>query len=308
MKVADAEVDVLSTLDALGLDVEVTRGEWGDMLCPLHPEERPSFSINLKHGGWICRHGGETGQLLDLVALVLKVERGEAARWVKQKYAPLRTPADLVVNEAPKWDASSEANIELVERYESLPTNVMSSYWFDRGFTSATMRKFGVRFDEEDQSLLWPVRDEQANFCGLIKRKLPGQPPPKYVYAKNFQRVLFPLDHFTGKSAILVEGPLDAMWLYQHGYMALAILGSDLPESMYTWLLHNVEVVTLAFDADPAGRTATKRIAKKLIGRLADTRVIQLPNGAKDIQEVQASDLDDVLLATEHAIKTLTGV
>ncbi|KKL52681.1 hypothetical protein LCGC14_2283050, partial [marine sediment metagenome] len=62
MKIVDSDLNVEAVLGALDIKTVESRGSWHDCLCPLHQENNPSFSVNLENGGWICRHGEETGQ------------------------------------------------------------------------------------------------------------------------------------------------------------------------------------------------------------------------------------------------------
>lgn len=43
------------------LDTLHRRGEWADARCPLHEDHNPSLSVNLNHGGFICRGCGAQG-------------------------------------------------------------------------------------------------------------------------------------------------------------------------------------------------------------------------------------------------------
>lgn len=295
-RIADREVNVEAVLTALGVDERGRRGEWIDALCPLHVESNPSFAVSAEHGGWICNHEHLTGGLLDLVAAVRNCSRGEAARWIStQQSAPpsVDTLRERLLGKAIEIPNDDELT-QWITRFAGLPIGTLPEYWFDRGFTWAAADAFDVRFDAgPPPALVWPVRDEQANIVGFIERKLPGASGPKYEYPLGFKKVLFPLDHFKGEEATLVEGPLDALWLHQHGYNGgLAMLGTGLTRLQAAWLRSHVRSVVIALDNDDAGNLALRRLAAQLTG--LSLRIAQLPSGT-DPQELPFVELAQIL-------------
>ena len=43
------------------LDGLLRRGDWASVCCPFHQDQRPSLSVNLKHGGYFCHACGASG-------------------------------------------------------------------------------------------------------------------------------------------------------------------------------------------------------------------------------------------------------
>lgn len=294
MRLADVEVDVEDVLARLGVEpVSRREGGWADALCPFHEERRASFSVSLEHGGWVDRHTARTGSLLALVAELRGMSRDEAARWVRGSRTIIES-ADLLArilrSGAPR-DAEAAALGEDVRRwaarFEALPTDRMSEYFFERGFTDATRRRFDVRYDDDPPALVWPVRDENANLAGFALRKVPPCGWPPYLYPRGFRRMLFPLDAYEGETVVLVEGPLDAMRLHQAGVSgALALLGADLTDAQLATLRRLARRVVLALDSDPAGDAATATLTRRLVGTF-DLWRVRWPAGAKDAGEVR---------------------
>ena len=303
-RIADLDLDVPTTLERLGIEICSERGDWVDALCPFHEEGSPSFSVNLDHGGWVDRHGETKGQLLDLISQLKGISKADAADWVRKTGPVNSTTVDILQKLFSTQENPEDKRMILAsaERYDSLSPKLMAEYWFDRGFTAKTMRQFKVRYDEEEGCLVWPIRDENANILGFIKRKVPPfYGKNKYLYQKGLQRVLFPLDHFRGEEVILVEGPLDALWLYQYGYVgALAVLGSGLTRSQVSWLKTRAEKITLAFDNDRDGRRGRDQVVKQLAG--SNTLVATLPPDSKDIQELGEKSLRSTIEGAKPAL------
>ena len=297
MRIADADLDVEAVLEALGVEVVEQRGRWGDALCPLHHEGDPSFGVNLDHGGWICRHEDETGQLVDLVMALREVPRHEALRWMTDTAPRQDHSVDELIDALTGWKKLDEDNpLAWTESFFSeYKDDEMAEYWFDRGFTEETMRAFDVRLwgGAGLPHIMWPVKDENGNILSFIKRAVAGG-GYRYMYSKGFERTLFPLDHFEGDEAVLVEGPLDAMWMHQHGHRgALAMLGPGVTAGQEAWLRGHVTKVVLALDNDVEGRRGTERLLARL-GSF-DLRVAAVPLPAKDVQEVPREDLKKML-------------
>jgi len=300
--IADVEIDIPEVLEELGIVLtERARGDWVDTLCPFHPEHNPSFSVNLEHGGWIDRHSSETGGLLALVALMLEIDGAAAVAWLREHRAVIHESTAALLARLYKITGGdneyAESLVRWNEVYEALSLDTMEQYFFDRGFTPATMRQFEVRYDEEDDSLIFPVRDGQANIVGFVRRRIDRGLPlaRKYLYPSGFRRTFFPLHLYRGVAPLLVEGPLDAMWLHQNGHAnALAMLGADLVQEQRDWLRAHVKQIALCLDNDKAGRQSTKTLVGQLI-RNYGVSLVSLPVDVKDIQEVAAERLSEVL-------------
>ena len=81
---------------------------------------------------------------------------------------------------------------------------------------------------------------------------------PKYVYAKGFKKshILFG-QHLinTSNFVCITEGALDAMWLNQLGYHAVALLGMQMSKAQEELILRlpSKEII-LCLDNDVAGK------------------------------------------------------
>lgn len=112
-----------------------------------------------------------------------------------------------------------------------------------------------------------PIRDPQGRLIAFGGRSL-GDEQPKYKNSTNTKlfdksHTLFGLD--TARRAmrekgraIVVEGYMDALQLWQQGYPeAVACLGTAFTEGHLRHLKHATSFVVLLFDGDGAGRKAT---------------------------------------------------
>lgn len=262
-QVADCEVDVRDVLEELGLSWGTESRGWVSLNCPFHSERRPSFTMSIETGGWKCYHDPSLkGGIVKFVALVREVDYDEAVVWLVGRRTSTLSAAERLQQAIEKWNpkvakpvgSGLGSVVQWAAQYDSLDPTMMAKYFFERGFTERTMRSFGVRYDPNERALMWPMRDASFNLQGFTLRRLPGQGEPKYLYPDGcwISTLLFPLSHFVGNGdVVLVEGPMDAMWLHQSGRpKGLALMGSSITEQQITQLRSLARTLVLAFDND----------------------------------------------------------
>ena len=210
------------------IDVDVPLGEEQfNIECPFHKDDKPSLSINTKKGVWICFAGCGQGSLKSFI----RKRTGWSAREILNFLAENSDGYD------PKWI-------------------------FDRGFDKLTLNRWGCGITPSN-GLVIPAHDKDAKLVGWIIRRQFGI--PKYVYAKGFKKshILFgqPLVD-TSNAVCITEGALDAMWLNQLGYQAVALLGMQMSKVQEDLILGlpSKEII-LCLDNDDAGKRATEDVA-----------------------------------------------
>jgi DNA primase len=242
--------------------------------CPFHDETSPSFAVG-DNGLWICYSElcGRKGNLRQLLTDLGGYSTRDAAALAAAP--PLMAPAEDAQIDAPAtWGAARQTRAlePLPERLASVYSAFCPRYLLDRGFTKATCLAFEAGFDTETQQVVLPLRDGFGKLAGFVRRQTRDDVPgPRYVVEVPRERraLLFNL-YRAGRRVIIVEGPLDAMWLHQCGYRnVVALLGSKLSHAQQRLLCRHADAVTLMLDNDAAGWAAT--------GRLVDRLYLQLP-------------------------------
>ena len=126
---------------------------------------------------------------------------------------------------------------------------------------------------------------------------------PKYMYSKGLKKskVLFGADKITLSSFVCItEGTLDAMWLNQHGYPAVALLGMSMSKRQQELLSSlRTEEIVLCLDNDTAGQTGLQK-ALQAIGNTMMNSYIKLPNGYKDVQEIKSQRILDMVIKNRY--------
>lgn len=299
---ANREADYLGMANMLGISGQVHNDELYTK-CPMHVDRSPSFGLNVRTGLWICHRGCGSGDFTKLVMKVNNVSVREASAWiasngrkvtvevVRDRLAKLLKPSENIAVEDRWWEPY----------YRSLPEGVMCNWFLARGFSWSAILEWGIRWDDREQCVVIPVMSRERELAGIIQRHLrsgkpkywnnPELPKSRLLYGHHLQQV---------QGMILVtEGPLDAVWMNQLGYPAVAILGAELSSYQADLLMPYTEVV-LSLDSDEAGTKGKNKAAG--IGTLfkagflpSQITCLTLPEGRKDVQECTKEEIDEAM-------------
>ena len=222
----------------------------------------------------------------------------DAANWY---YANLSTPD---AEPARRYLESRGIDADAVNRFRlgySPDSWDAATKWATRlGYTPEMLLATGLTIQKEESHsfydrfrgrLTFPIQDELGRVVGFSARVLDADAKTaKYVnspetdffqkgkllYAYNFARQAF---KNSGK-ALICEGQLDVIACHRAGLdYAVAAQGTAFTEFHARLLKRSTSRVTLAFDADGAGRKATVRTMALLHGQGLAVDVVTLPDG-----------------------------
>lgn len=262
-----------------GFDVPIDRKEF-NIICPFHTDSVPSCAINTTKGLWICFRGCGQGSLKYFMQKHLGVPWNDVESQLDNSQWSLDLWDDLKhIVEAPEID------IQLPEGFR-IPDN----HWiFSRGFTREILEDVGCLTNKYGD-LIIPVYDSSQNLKGYISRR--QQATPKYMYSFGFKKstALFGEDKLVKANKIYVtEGALDALWLRQHGYPAVAVLGAHISKEQIRLLnkLYPEEVI-LCLDNDEAGQIGIRKALVDMKESYVVSYIV-IPKGYKDVQDIHNS-------------------
>lgn len=244
--------------------------------CLFHDDHSPSMSVNLEDGQWYCFTEGRGGDYMELLG-ALKHD-GRFVEGAPEPYKAKKQP--------------------------------MLKSWAARGFTSEMLVKWGIIWDEEIHAMRIPVLTEDGEHQANIWRAPEGVEPP-YRYDIGFPKseVLFGLWRLSKPlpNVVLVEGPLDAIWVQSCNIPCVAILGSDLSDEQISLLsARQVRKVTLCFDNDRAGMHVTYEAKTALRHAGMWVYQVNLPAKYNDIQNVPRKEVGG-LVTSARIIISRTG-
>lgn len=156
-----------------------------------------------------------------------------------------------------------------------------------RGYTKETLKHFKVGMTSDDEIVIPYYRNfnKPTELVGYQKRVY--NPDRRVLNSKSFDKknYLYNLD-LSKDYVILAEGQSDVWRLYQHGYNACALMGSDISSQQISQL-SKFKKVYLALDNDLAGRKGTE-ICYSLLRNSSDIYLI--PYSTKDPGECSSKE------------------
>jgi hypothetical protein len=235
----------------------LVRGSEADVCCPIHGENNASCRINVDKGVFFCHGCGAKGTLTSLaksmgVPYAGSRESGVDLAMLLGKLDNLtRGRRDTVV---PKFMDESALG-----RYD-----FPCAYWSERGLTEDTILAFDLGYDPMDNVATIPVRSPQGKLIGFTRRFLDEDAEQKYKDPKGFVKAenlfaswLVAVDK--SPYAVLTEGPVDCMKVWQSGHAAMAQYGSHVsPHQIRLMRSMGLVTIVLFYDNDKAGRKATR--------------------------------------------------
>jgi DNA primase len=266
----------------------VTSEGWSKAVCPFHKDTKPSFYINLRSGYWHCFGCGAKGWLQQLLDR-LNVKSIKAEDIVSKKIPERRKPNE--VNYLPDY---------ILGAYYACPTRLLSA-----GFKKDILKEYEVGFDSGLFRITFPIRDMNGKLAAVSGRNLEGEPKyqvytyeeefPEYAprpkdHLYNLHRLTSDLESDSREPLYIVEGYKACLWLVQHGFQAVALMGAQMTRKQRNLIsMYDVPIV-LCLDNDDAGRAATT-VNYLELSRSTIARVVEYPEGIK-----QPDDMPEDLL------------
>ena len=172
--------------------------------------------------------------------------------------------------------------------------------------------KNGKYYDKFRERVMFPIINTGGKVIGFGGRTI-GQAEPKYLNSpenKVFQKKnnLYALNttkQDIGKEgyAILVEGYMDVIALYQHGVRNVgASLGTALTDNQARLINRYTKNVVLSYDADNAGRNAALRGIEVLSKQDCKVRVLHVTDGKDPDEFIKKNGKDAFLKLVDQAL------
>ena len=279
-------VDWYSILTKYGVDIP--NEEQIVIHCPFHEDRKESCAINLDKGAWICFAGCGQGGLKSFIHKFT----GKSWADIDADIGGQLDSSVLEINPLFFGDEEKEVSKELPYQKPEIISDIPDNHWiYKRGFTKQTILDWDCKTNNFLDFMI-PAKDLELETIGWITRRT--QAIPKYLFSKGFakSKTLFGMDKIKNIDTLyLVEGALDCMWLSQHGYPSVAILGASISRTQIE-LLGNLQPheVVLALDNDDAGRKGISKATLDIDDRFLIS-YLNIPKKYKDVQEIDNVDI-----------------
>ena len=253
------------------------------ILCPFHEDNVQSCAVNLAKGVWICFAGCGAGKLKGFLGKYLDLSLLQLDSLLREK------EVDFNINIFDDIVEENEKSLPVVDF--PFIVDCVPKWIVERGFDRKTLTKWRCACNTYND-LIIPVDDSRSRLVGWISRRINAY--PKYMYSKGLKKskILFGESHLARSNFVcLTEGPLDTMWLDQHGYNSIALLGAML-SSKQREMLYNIQTneFVICLDNDVVGQKAINKIFKELSQSYV-VSYIKLPDGYKDVQDIKDEKL-----------------
>lgn len=256
-------MSVLQTVERLGIDGKV-QGDELIAACPAHKDRtgkadaHPSWSINLTKGVFLCFSCGWKGSLRSLVEYL-----------TGEKY---QREVDLDPGAMTDIISSLRAVEDSMQRFgvtrPGLPENALKVYSRPpegalraRQVSADACQSLGALWDHRTESWVLVIRDPAGELLGWQIKGTRDRSFRNFPTGVKKRRSLFGFDWSADSDfVVVVESPLDAVYLATHHVPAVATYGASISLEQSRLLSSQWSLVISAFDNDAAGRKATKTL------------------------------------------------
>ena len=250
--------DIALILETAGVEISKIGEREITGKCPVHvrvvgrEDRSPSWSINSSSGLWICFSCGARGTLSALLHELI----GDAS--ISAQQFLINAGMDRLTSESTKEISTPVVDRDAFFRFD----RVSGSRCAAKNLDPDLVHRFGVRWNPTNKSWAIPIISPLGQLQGWQEKK-PG-------WVRNFPvgvkkgHTLFGIERFLGKTAVLVESPLDIV-RFASVYKkpcALASFGAHVTMEQMKLLLHVADAVVVAMDNDEAGIESSKKIYK----------------------------------------------
>lgn len=278
---------------------EWRRATWMDeklVACsPFRADHTPSFYVFLRDtptapaGSWGDSGTGDRGNFVRLIALLRGLSEDEAREYLKNQYGTEEVTEPLTVN------------IGTIGRPKPKPldTSVLNRYKYRhpyltcRGISEQVQRMMRVGYCREKRAVTIPWFGPKGELAALMYRKVSGK---AFWFEKGglpLRDLVYGIDVIYRRKinhAVLVEAPIDAMYVMTAGFPAIALGGANFSEGKSDVLRRSpLEEITIMADNDEAGQKWKEQAIDKLMGYMK-VKVAEFPNKYKDANDIRCLD------------------
>ena len=246
------------------------------MACPFHDDNSPSFSINADTGAWNCFAGQCGIRSRDFKRFL----RLLGWSWDSIKALKLRKG---------KLTIRREEEIKYLDEAILGVYDICPGYLIDRGFKPKVLKFFDIGFDEKVQRLTIPMRDLRGKLVGFSRRRVFDSTydnSTPYLLQGPASNTLFNAHNLSGVSLpniILLEAPLDCIWLWQQGFRnVVSLWNANVSEKQASILSRLSDQIIFFLDNDEAGQQCTEKSFRQIPGATKFRVVTNWPAGQKD--------------------------
>jgi DNA primase len=247
-------------LDHIGIENLRRLGEEVQGRCPLHEkrtgerERRPDhWSINRRTGAHHCFSCEYSGSLTRLIIDVTGAGIWEATQMIRRFDVEIGSH-----HQEEAWEPPITTVVESrLEDFGPAPPRALER----RHLTPESVSRYGIRWDEEESAWVIPIFSPTGEKWGWQAKSVDGIRNRPSGIKKGL--TLFGFHLLCANTAVLVESPLDVVYLDTLGVPAVAAYGCQVSERQMKLLIERLDALVVALDNDKAGVRETRRLLEE---------------------------------------------
>ncbi len=265
------------------------------ILCPFHPDDKPSCKIYPETNTYHCFACAKTGDVIQFIQDFEKISKHEAILKAENFINPPTIPTPKP--EKPKPEPTEKPFTELFQYFKesiSRSTNAQN-YCASRGLDYKTLEigyNSAEKWNKLKQCLIFPLKDKAGNITSLYGRRITESKGYNLEYGKHYysenRSGLYPsYPNEASETLIITEAIIDAATLLQlpeisNPFTILAAYGTNgltkEHKGAIAELKHLKEIIFF-FDGDIAGKEGVQRNAEDLKELGCKITAIATPEG-----------------------------
>lgn len=272
--------------------------------CPLHKGGNVTSFTVFNDNTFYCFACGKGGNIINFVMELENITYYEAI----EKLAGIAN-IDISKDETYGFEKNLyDTNQRIADRCKNGISTITDYLKEKRGLNEQTINDFylGYENNQNGKALVIPLFDVNNRIVAFCKRYLDTNVKAKYVNSKNNEiyvkgEYLFNINHVRKQLSkygklYICEGYIDAMTAYEQGHACVAYCGSELTKGQINQikqLTKHISNFTIMYcpDNDDVGQSKLSRTWEKFneLAPKMDVRVVRLPDGIKDFNELHLS-------------------
>jgi hypothetical protein len=276
------KINALFELERIGWEFEPKGDNEVSLKCPVHKDEHPSVSLNVKKNLWICHTAdcGAKGDIVSLLAHMLESSRQVMIHDLSSRY---------------DFKTVRTIRLETVEKHhaEIWKAGPLLKALKDRGVTDEMIRE--ARLGYFSGRVMIPVFDTSDRVIN-VRRYLPGAPGnEKMLNTKGYSTLaIYQPKHLKFDTIWICGGEIKALvagtYLRDEGIGAVSVTaGEGSWDPSFTKDFKNKRVY-ICFDIDKGGIVGAQKVATQVALAATSVHIIKLP---LDKKKYPKGDIND---------------
>lgn len=265
--------------------------------CPFHEDEKPSGTIYIESGSFVCR-AASCGRKTDLASMLAGLLSAHTGKPVTR---------DAIISElARKYNLEKPGEAPLASEpilrahktlLDELDKNDIIKAFLNKGVSLDTIKKYKIGFREG--RIIIPILNDAGTGWINERRYLPNAPGPEKMRNSpgRGEPKIFPIDQLRFKRLVVTGGECKAMvgaqCLNKHSIGAVTMTGSEGSWNRSYNDQFKGKIVYVIMDVDRGGITAAKTIAKTLYRYAEQVFICNLP---LDTSKHPKGDINDFVM------------